>query len=107
MDRAKSSFYRLLAFQIGSEVSYNELGRQLGLDTATVQRYVDLLEKAFVLITVGRHSRNLRKEITKKQKIYFQDLGVRNALIEKFDPLQRRDDAGRLWENFLFIERTK
>ena len=98
---------RLLAFQIGSEVSYNELGRQLGLDTATVQRYVDLLEKAFVLITVGSHSRNLRKEITKKQKIYFQDLGVRNALIEKFDPLQRRDDAGRLWENFLFIERTK
>lgn len=98
---------RLLAFQIGSEVSFNELGRQLGLDTATVQRYVDLLEKAFVLKTVGGYSRNLRKEISKKQKIYFQDLGVRNALIEKFAPLNMRDDTGGLWENFLFVERSK
>ncbi len=98
---------RLLAFQIGSEVSYNELGRQLSLDTVTVQRYVDLLEKAFMLKTVGGYSRNLRKEISKKQKIYFLDLGVRNALIEKFAPLHLRDDAGRLWENFLFIERSK
>lgn len=98
---------RLLAFQIGSEVSYNELGRQLGLDTATVQRYIDLLEKAFVVKTVGGYSRNLRKEISKKQKIYFQDLGVRNALIERFSPLNLRDDAGALWENFLFIERSK
>ena len=93
---------RLLAFQIGSEVSFNELGRQLGLDTATVQRYVDLLEKAFVLKIVGGYSRNLRKEISKKQKIYFLDLGVRNALIEKFAPLNLRDDTGRL-----FIERSK
>ncbi len=98
---------RLLAFQIGSEVSFNELGRQLSLDTVTVQRYVDLLEKAFVLKTVGGYSRNLRKEISKKQKIYFLDLGVRNALIEKFAPLNLRDDTGRLWENFLFIERSK
>ncbi|MCC6462973.1 MAG: ATP-binding protein [Saprospiraceae bacterium] len=98
---------RLLAFQIGSEVSFNELGRQLGLDTATVQRYIDLLEKSFVLKTVGGYSRNLRKEISKKQKIYFEDLGVRNAVIEKFAPLQLRDDAGKLWENFLFIERSK
>ncbi|MCU0347095.1 MAG: ATP-binding protein [Saprospiraceae bacterium] len=98
---------RLLAFQIGSEVSFNELGRQLGLDTVTVQRYVDLLEKAFVIKTVGGFSRNLRKEIAKKQKIYFQDLGVRNALIERFAPLPMRDDAGVLWENFLFMERSK
>jgi len=98
---------RLLAFQIASEVSYNELGRQLGLDTATVQRYVDLLEKAFVMKTVGGFSRNLRKEISKKQKIFFQDLGVRNALIEKFAPLNLRDDSGGLWENFLFLERSK
>jgi len=98
---------RLLAFQIGSEVSFNELGRQLGLDIATVQRYVDLLEQAFVLKTVGGYSRNLRKEISKKQKIYFQDLGVRNALIEKFAPLHLRDDTGGLWENFLFMERSK
>ncbi|MBV6442027.1 MAG: ATP-binding protein [Haliscomenobacteraceae bacterium CHB4] len=98
---------RLLAFQTGSEVSFSELGRQLGLNTATVQHYVDLLEKAFVLKTVSGYSRNLRKEISKKQKIYFQDLGVRNALIEKFAPLQLRDDTGRLWENFLFVERSK
>lgn len=98
---------RLLAFQIGSEVSYNELGRQLGLDTVTVQRYIDLLEKAFVIKTVGAYSRNLRKEISKKQKVYFQDLGIRNALIEKFAPLNLRDDSGGLWENYLFIERSK
>ncbi len=98
---------RLLAFQIGSEVSFNELGRQLSLDTATVQRYVDLLEKAFVLVPVGGYNRNLRKEISKKHKIYFQDLGIRNALIDNFAPLQLRDDTGRLWENFLFIERSK
>lgn len=98
---------RMLAFQIGSEVSYNELGRALELDTVTVQRYVDLLEKAFVIKTVGGYSRNLRKEITKKQKIYFQDLGVRNALVGQFAPLTLRDDAGRLWENFLFCERSK
>ncbi|MFN0213574.1 MAG: ATP-binding protein [Saprospiraceae bacterium] len=98
---------RLLAFQVGSEVSFNELGRQLGLDTATVQRYVDLLEQVFVIKTVGGYSRNLRKEISKKQKIYFQDLGIRNALIEKFAPLNLRDDVGRLWENFLFVERSK
>lgn len=98
---------RLLAFQIGSEVSFNELGRQLSLDTSTVQRYVDLLEKAFVLKTVHGYSRNLRKEISKKQKIYFQDLGVRNALIEKFASLKLREDAGALWENYLFMERTK
>lgn len=98
---------RLLAFQMGSEISYNELGRQLGLDTATVQRYVDLLEKAFVIKIVGGYSRNLRKEISKKHKIYFQDLGVRNALIERFSPQSLRDDGGMLWENFLFMERTK
>lgn len=98
---------RLLAFQIGSEVSYNELGRQLGLDTSTVQRYVDLLEKAFVIQTVGGYSRNLRKEISKRQKIYFQDLGVRNSLIDRFATLDMREDGGALWENFLFIERGK
>jgi len=98
---------RLLAFQIGSEISYNELGRQLGLDTSTIQRYVDLLEKTFVIRTVSGYSRNLRKEISKKHKIYFQDLGVRNALLERFSPLSLRDDTGALWENFLFAERSK
>ncbi|MEZ4776784.1 MAG: ATP-binding protein [Bacteroidia bacterium] len=98
---------RLLAFQIGSEVSFNELGRALGMDTATVQHYIDLLEKAFVVKVIGGFRRNLRKEISKKQKIYFQDLGIRNALIEKFAPLDLREDVGKLWENYLFIERTK
>ena len=98
---------RLLAFQIGSEVSYNELGRQLGLDTATVMHYIDLLEKTFVVHTVGAYSRNLRKEIAKKQKIYFLDLGIRNALIGQFAPLSMRTDNGALWENFLFVERRK
>lgn len=98
---------RLLAYQIGSEVSHHEIGQQLGLDSATVQRYIDLLEKAFVIQAVGGYSRNLRKEITKKRKIYFLDLGVRNAIIERFAPLDKREDVGRLWENFLFLERRK
>jgi len=98
---------RLLAYQIGSEVSYNEIGRQLGMDTTTVQRYVDLLQKAFVIRTIGGFSRNLRKEVSKRDKIYFLDLGVRNALIDRFGPLPLREDSGRLWENFLFIERIK
>jgi predicted AAA+ superfamily ATPase len=98
---------RLLAFQIGSEVSFNELGKQLGMDTATVQKYVDLLEKTFVIKSFGGFSRNLRKEISKKQKIFFYDLGIRNALIEKFAPMSLREDSGRLWENFLVMERLK
>jgi hypothetical protein len=98
---------RLLAFQIGSEVSYNELGRQLGMDTLTVQRYVDLLEKAFVIQRVGGYSRNLRKEIVRSQKIFFWDLGIRNALIGRFAPLDQREDQRALWENFLFAERRK
>lgn len=98
---------RLLAFQIGSEVSYNELGRQLGLDTMTVQRYVDLLEKAFVIQRLGGYSRSLRKEISRSQKIFFWDLGIRNALIGRFAPLEQREDQGALWENFLFVERRK
>lgn len=98
---------RLLAFQIGSEVSFNELGRQLGLDAATVSRYIDLLEKTFVIKTLGGFSRNLRKEIFKKQKIYFLDLGIRNALIGQFAPLSMRAGNGAIWENYLFIERQK
>ncbi len=98
---------RLLSFQIGSEVSFNELGRQLGLDTATVQRYIDLLEKAFVIKMIGGFNRNLRKEISKRQKVYFLDLGIRNALIDKFNPISLREDGCALWENFLFVERLK
>jgi predicted AAA+ superfamily ATPase len=105
--RKLTDLLQMLAFQIGSEVSFNELGRALGLDTATVQRYVDLLEKSFVIRVIRGYSRNLRKEITKKHKIYFLDLGIRNAMIEQFSQFNRRDDQGPLWENFLFIERNK
>ncbi len=98
---------KLLSFQIGSEVSYHELSRKVGLDTATIERYINLLEKAFVLKVVGGFSRNIRKEIRKKKKIYFYDLGIRNALIDRFVPLNMRDDIGALWENFLFMERVK
>ncbi len=98
---------RLLAFQIGGEVSFAELGQSLLIDAKTVARYLDLLEKSFVLINLRGYSRNLRKEITKKSKYYFYDTGVRNALISNFNPLNVRDDTGKLWENFLVVERIK
>lgn len=98
---------RLLAFQVGSEVSLSELGRQLGLDYKTVARYLDLLEKSFVLYNLRGYSKNLRKEITKKSKYYFYDNGVRNAIISNFNNLTLRDDTGKLWENFLVGERLK
>ncbi len=98
---------RLLAFQIGSEVSFQELGRQLGIDAKTVARYIDLFEKTFVVYNLRGFSRNLRKEITKKGKYYFYDLGLRNAVISNFNELSARNDVGALWENFLFIERLK
>ena len=98
---------RLLAFQIGSEVSLSELGRQLGIDQKTVARYCDILEKAFVIRSLQGFSRNLRSEITKKSKYYFLDNGIRNAVIANFNTIELRDDIGKLWENFLFIERLK
>jgi len=98
---------RLIAFQIGSEVSYSELAQKLMIDAKTVARYLDLLEKSFVLYNLRGFSRNLRKEVTKKGKYYFYDLGMRNALIANFNPLPLRDDIGQLWENFLVIERLK
>ena len=98
---------RLLAFQVGSEVSLTELGGKLGLDYKTVARYLDLFEKSFILFNLRGFSKNLRKEITKKSKYYFWDLGLRNAIISNFNDLDLRDDIGRLWENFLVIERLK
>ena len=111
-DRVKNSrtlvdLLRLLAFQVGNEVSYSELASQVSVDVKTVQRYLDLLEKAFVVIRLGGYSRNLRKEITRKSKYYFFDTGLRNALIAQFNPLDQRNDVGQLWENFIFIERLK
>lgn len=98
---------KLLAFQIGSEVSLTELATQLQVNVRTVDRYLYLLEQAFVIMRLGGFSRNLRSEITQKQKYYFLDNGIRNAVISQFNSLDSRNDIGQLWENFLFIERVK
>lgn len=98
---------QLLAFQIGSEVSLAELGKQLGMSKNTVERYLDLLEKVFVVYKRSGFSRNLRKEITKSHRYYFFDTGVRNALISNFNPLSLRNDIGSLWENYVITERMK
>jgi predicted AAA+ superfamily ATPase len=98
---------KLLAFQLGSEVSLNELANSLGINVRTVQHYLDLLEKSFVIYRLGGFSRNLRKEITQKSKYYFFDNGIRNAVIVQFNHLDQRDDAGALWENFMVMERVK
>ncbi len=98
---------RLLAFQIGQEVSLSELASNLAINRSTVERYLDLLEKVFVIFKVRGFSRNLRKEITKNSRYYFYDNGVRNTLIQNFNPLAMRNDLGQLWENFLAVERRK
>ena len=98
---------RLVAFQVGGEVSLHELGNQLGMSKNTIERYLDLLEKAFVLINLRGFSKNLRKEVTKTSKYYFYDNGIRNAVIGNFKLLNERNDIGQLWENFLFTERLK
>ena len=96
-----------LALQIGSEVSYNELANMVGVSKKTVTDYVELLEKAFIVFRLAPYSGNLRKAIGKLRKIYFLDLGVRNAIINNFNPLQIRDDVGKLWENFVISEKYK
>ena len=98
---------RLMAFQIGQEVSIAELAASLALNRQTVERYLDLLEKVFVIFRVGGFSRNLRKEVTKNPRYYFYDNGVRNSLIQNFNPLPLRNDIGQLWENYLTVERRK
>jgi predicted AAA+ superfamily ATPase len=98
---------KLLAFQIGGEVSSHEIGKQLSLSNETVNSYIDLLEKSFVIFKLGGFSKNLRKEVTKKQKIYFYDLGIRNAIINNFNTLENRNDQGQMWENFIILERLK
>ena len=98
---------KLLAFQTGSQVSVNELAAQIGIDFKTVQRYLDLLEKAFVIKKVGAFSRNLRKEVVKKAKYYFLDNGIRNGIILNFNRIEDRDDVGKLFENFVMMERIK
>ena len=97
----------LLAFQIGQEVNIEELSKKLLLNRETVEKYLDVLEKMFILVNLRGFSRNLRKEITKTSKYYFTDLGIRNAVIRNFKVLDERDDVGRLYENFCVIERFK
>lgn len=102
--------YRLLkaiALQTGSPVSYNELSNMLGIDKNTVERYVDLLEKSFILYRLSPYYTNKRKELSKSRKIYFYDVGIRNALVNNFNPIDSRDDVGALWENFIISERLK
>ena len=98
---------KLLAFQIGSEVSLRELAQDLNIDYKTVNRYLDILEQSFIIYPLTGFSRNLRSEINKKNKYYFYDNGIRNAIISNFNDLSSRDDIGQLWENFLFMERLK
>lgn len=98
---------RLIAFQIGHEVSLSEFSNALGIAKQTVERYLDLLEKSFVIKKISGFSRNLRKEVVKTSRYYFWDNGIRNALINNFNSLDTRDDVGMLWENFLAMERLK
>lgn len=105
--RKIADLLRLLAFQVGSEVSSNELATQLGVNVRTVQHYLDLLEKSFVVFRLGGFSRNLRKEVTRNSKYYFYDNGLRNAVIAQFNRLNHRNDVGQLWENFMVVERMK
>jgi predicted AAA+ superfamily ATPase len=96
-----------LALQVGSEVVYHEVAQTIGADSKTAERYIQLLEKCFIIFQVSAYSRNLRNEIKKGKKIYFYDNGIRNAVIKNFNPLSLRQDTGILWENFMMSERMK
>ncbi len=98
---------KALALQVGSEVSYNELAQTVGSDPKTVEKYIDLLQKAFVLFQLPAYSGNVRNEIKKGKKIYFYDCGIRNAVLNNFNFLSNRTDTGALWENFVIAERMK
>ena len=112
LDRIKKSdkmtnLLRALAFQVGSQVSFAEIGQLCGLDSKTVERYISVLEQAFVIFRLGSYARNLRNELKASRKIYFADNGIRNAIIADFRTVGLRDDVGKLWENFLVSERIK
>jgi len=98
---------KALAYQIGSQVNYNEVGQLVGLDSKTVERYVNILEKSYIIFRLSTFSRNLRNELKQSKKIYFWDLGIRNMLIGNLAQIENRTDAGALWENFLISERLK
>lgn len=105
--RKVKDILRLLAFQIGKQVSINEIAQTVELSRNTIYKYLELLEKSFVIKIIGGFSRNLRNEIKKNDRYYFYDNGVRNALIGNFNTLDMRDDTGMLWENFIVMERIK
>ena len=96
-----------LALQVGSEVSYNEIGQTIGSDSKTVEKYIDILEKSFIIFRMPSFSRNLRNELKTTRKIFFWDLGIRNALIGNLSQVENRQDTGALWENFVIAERMK
>ncbi|MBO4778589.1 MAG: ATP-binding protein [Bacteroidales bacterium] len=101
------SLLKALALQVGNLVSYNEIGNLIGMDSKTVEKYIDIMEKSFIVFRLGSFSRNVRNELKASKKIYFWDLGIRNALINNFNPLENRNDIGALWENFAITERLK
>lgn len=103
----KTTLLRQVAFQIGSEVSLNELATALSMEVKTIDRYLGWMESAYVIQQIGGFSRNLRKEVARTRKIYFLDLGIRNAVLGDFRPLPLGDDVGRLWEHYLIVERRK
>jgi predicted AAA+ superfamily ATPase len=112
LDNVKDSLFVMnllknLAFQVGNDVSYNELATSLNTTVKTIQRYLDILEKAFIIFRLNGFSRNLRKEISKSSRFFFWDNGIRNSIISRFEPMELRDDAGKLWENFCISERIK
>lgn len=98
---------RALAYQVGSQVSYSELSREVGIDMKTIEKYIDILEKAFIIFRLGSYSSNLRNELSKSKKIYFYDNGILNALLNDFTMPEVRTDVGKLWENFFIAERFK
>jgi len=105
--RVLVNLLQLLALQMGNEVSYSELALNLGINRLTVQKYMDILEQAFIIYRLTAFSRNIRKEISKSIKVYFFDTGIRNSLIQNFNQLNLRNDTGALWENFCIMERLK
>ncbi len=112
LDNLKDSLFvmnllRYLAFQVGNDISYNEIANNLGTTVKTIQRYIDILEKAFIIFRLQGFSRNLRKEISKSPRIYFWDNGIRNVIISNLNAIENRDDIGKLWENFFISERIK
>jgi predicted AAA+ superfamily ATPase len=98
---------KALALQVGSEISYQEIAQTIGSDGKTVDKYIDLLEKSFVVFRLPALNRNVRNEIKKGKKVYFYDCGIRNAIINNFNPVTSRTDVGALWENYIISERMK